>query len=218
MIILGRLGAVSHHVMRNAAGLHVPGETATRPDNAYSSAMPIPAKRPLLFLDVDGTLIPIGGPPVDSGRNEVAHSNPLLSRINPEHGRWLATLPCDLVWATTWMDDANDAISPLLNLPELPVVDWPDDDDDGPVHWKTRGLVTWAAGRPFVWIDDEITDADRTWVAAHHPGRALLHRVDPRTGLTEHDFAAIREWISTSLEQQPNNPDPPDAQVTSALG
>ncbi|GAA3957925.1 hypothetical protein Aau02nite_08250 [Amorphoplanes auranticolor] len=58
-------------------------------------------------------------------------------------------------------------------------------------HWKTAGLVRWAAGRPFLWIDDEITDADRRWVAAHHPGRALLHRVDPRTGLTDADFAVL---------------------------
>ncbi|MEU2660897.1 amidohydrolase family protein, partial [Streptomyces sp. NPDC007325] len=31
-----------------------------------------------------------------------------------------------------------------------------------------------------VWIDDELTDRDRAWVAAHHPGRALLLRVDAR--------------------------------------
>jgi hypothetical protein len=157
--------------------------------------MPSVGMRPLLFLDVDGTLIPLGGSAAGSNHQPVAHSNPLLGRLNPEHGRWLSALPCDLVWATTWMADANDTISPLLGLPDLPMVDWPDDDDDGPVHWKTRGLVAWAAGRPFVWIDDEITDADRTWVAAHHTGQALLHRVDPRAGLTEQDIAAIREWI-----------------------
>ena len=26
--------------------------------------------------------------------------------------------------------------------------------------WKTRPLVEWAAGRPFAWVDDEITGAD----------------------------------------------------------
>ncbi len=34
------------------------------------------------------------------------------------------------------------------------------------MHWKTRRLVQWAAGRRFVWADDEITDTDRMWVAA----------------------------------------------------
>jgi hypothetical protein len=47
------------------------------------------------------------------------------------------------------------------------------------VHWKTVPLTRWAAGRPFVWLDDETTDADRWWVAAHHWQPALLHRVDP---------------------------------------
>ncbi|MFE7395081.1 hypothetical protein ACFU9K_49270, partial [Streptomyces sp. NPDC057582] len=39
-------------------------------------------------------------------------SNPLLARINPEHGPRLTALPCDLVWATTWMADANACIAP----------------------------------------------------------------------------------------------------------
>lgn len=32
------------------------------------------------------------------------------------------------------------------------------------IDWKTRALVDWAAGRPFSWVDDEITDTDRRWV------------------------------------------------------
>jgi hypothetical protein len=35
--------------------------------------------------------------------------------------------------------------------------------------------VAWADGRPFVWVDDEITDADRNWASTHHPAPALLH-------------------------------------------
>ncbi|MDF2710092.1 MAG: hypothetical protein K0R62_5744 [Nonomuraea muscovyensis] len=159
--------------------------------------MPGSANRPLLFLDVDGPLIPFGAPrhraapqPLPPG------SHPLLARIDPRHGARLAALPCDLVWATTWMADANEVISPLLGLPELPVADWPDPEEDGPLHWKTRGLVGWAAGRPFVWVDDEIAHVDRAWVSAHHPGQALLHRVDPRRGLTHADFVAIADWLA----------------------
>ena len=32
------------------------------------------------------------------------------------------------------------------------------------VYWKTPEIMAWADGRPFAWIDDEITDADREWV------------------------------------------------------
>ena len=174
-----------------------------------------PAHLPLLFLDIDGPLIPFGGPPERYGVYPVsrpggssdplrADLNPLLSRINPEYGPRLAALPCQLVWATTWMDDANDCVAPLLGLPPLPVVDWPEpsardarDEWRGThgLHWKTRALVERAQGRPFVWVDDEITDVDRVWVDGHHPGPALLHRVDPRQGLTEEDFTELDEWL-----------------------
>jgi hypothetical protein len=64
------------------------------------------------------------------------------------------------------------------------------------MHWKTAPVVAWAAGRPFVRVDDEITDIDRVWVSAHHPGDALLHRVDARAGITEQDLAAVRTWFA----------------------
>ena len=157
------------------------------------------AIRPLLFLDVDGPLIPFGRPGGYPTYGAPDGPNPLLARLDPAYGPRLTALPCELVWATTWMSDANECVAPLLGLPELPVVTWLDPaepDERAGLHWKTRTLVEWAAGRPFAWVDDEITAIDRTWVAAHHPGQALLHRVDPREGLTEADFAALGEWRS----------------------
>ncbi|MCZ0988477.1 HAD domain-containing protein [Streptomyces diastatochromogenes] len=160
----------------------------------------------LLFLDVDGPLIPFGAadrayPVYDNDRAlpPDAAGHPLLNRVDPALGGRLAALGCELVWATTWMDDANTSLAPWLGLPPLPVVEWPDEDEPpGLLHWKTRPLVAWAAGRPFVWIDDELTEADRSWVAVHHPGPALLHRVDHRYGLTEPDFEAVREWLHST--------------------
>ena len=56
-------------------------------------------------------------------------------------------------------------------------------------------LTQCAAGRPFVWIDDEITDADRWLIAARHPQPTLLHRVGPYQGLTATDLAVVRQWL-----------------------
>ncbi len=169
---------------------------------------------PLVFLDVDGPLIPFGatagelpgGYPV---YGTAAGGNPLLARLDPALGPRLLALPGELVWATTWMADANAWVAPRIGLPELPVVDWPDPAEEerpgpgwGRPHWKVRALLDRAAGRPFAWVDDEITDADRAWVAAHHPGRALLYRVDPRFGLRDADFAALDAWLRGSPSAQ----------------
>lgn len=162
--------------------------------------------RPILFLDVDGPLIPFG--PSFSRAQAVAsesglfpdRGNPLLERLNPAIGPRLMALGCDLVWATTWAEEANESVAPRIGLPRLPVVEWPEAAlDNGPrgLHWKTRYLVEWAGHRPFIWIDDEISAMDRQWVAAQHHRPALLHRVDPGQGLTEGDFITLAGWLRT---------------------
>ncbi len=190
----------------------------------YGARVTRTAQPPLLFLDVDGPLIPFGAshpyPVYETGLADPdSGENPLLARINPRHGPRLAALACELVWATTWLEDANALVAPRLGLPPLPVVGLPDSSGavgvcggvGGPggeeeeedvrigLHWKTRPVVAWAGGRPFVWVDDEITEVDRGWVAAHHPGSALLHRVDPRRGLTGGDYAVVEGWLRRTV-------------------
>lgn len=149
---------------------------------------------------MDGPLLPFGGNPqcVHRGTAAVPH----LARLDPDTGLRLAVLPCTLVWATAWLEDANTEIAPRIGLPNLPVVTWPEptqahehEDRWLGLCWKTRTLVHWAAGRPFAWIDDEITEADRDWVSVHHPGPALLHGIDASRGLTDQDFAALDAWL-----------------------
>jgi hypothetical protein len=94
------------------------------------------------------------------------------------------------------MSEANRHIGPALGLPELPFVDFGDDlfreRADG-VHWKTAAVVEHAAGRPFVWVDDELGVLDELYVAACSPAPAALHHVDPRVGLRQEDFLALAD-------------------------
>ena len=159
-------------------------------------------QRPIVFLDIDGTLLPLGpgdrSRAVDDPQAWRAQANPQLSRLRQAPSYDLVRLGGELVWATAWGQDANVVVAPILALGRLPLVDF-DEDDDVPLpsglHWKTASLVRHAAGRPFVWLDDEIRDLDLHWVEAAHPGPALLHRVSPTSGLTEEDLAGVRAWV-----------------------
>jgi hypothetical protein len=160
-------------------------------------------KGPLLFLDVDGPLIPFGEPQQQAPLDTTSSS--YLSRLDPQTEARLAALPCQLVWATTWESEANTEVAFRLGLPPLPVVHWPESTSAGELedqwfnlHWKTRALVAWAAGRPFAWVDDEITEADEDWVAIHHRGRALLRRVEAAQGITNADLNTIGIWLQAT--------------------
>ncbi|WP_246212554.1 HAD domain-containing protein [Streptomyces abyssomicinicus] len=157
--------------------------------------------RPLLFLDVDGPLNPYAAarPAPLPGYRARPVPTTLAARpwrlwLNPAHGPALLRQGFDICWATAWMSEANRHIGPVLGLPELPFVDFGDDlfgeRADG-VHWKTAAIVEHAAGRPFLWVDDETTILDDLYVAAWSPAPAALHHVDPRVGLRLEDFLAL---------------------------
>ena len=169
--------------------------------------------RPILFLDVDGPLNPYAAKASRRPAGYETHrmrptgwqdprQKPLRVWLNPSHGSYLAALPYDLVWATTWAAEANEWIAPHIGLPELPVVAWPEGAQRpssgaaNGVMWKTEHLVKYASGRPFAWVDDDIRVADKDYVAAHHEGPALLYHVNPRLGLLDDDFHALHVWAS----------------------
>lgn len=179
--------------------------------------------RPVLYLDVDGPLNPYAAQPERRPAGYTTHRmkpqawidqypgkppayvKPLRVWLNPGHGPRLLDLgqTYDLVWATTWGQEANTFIAPVLGLPPLPVVTWPTLHDTGPqdTFWKTRHLLAHAAGRPFAWIDDELGETDRAYTTAHHTGPALLHHVDPRHGLREADFTTLEAFARTLNRQ-----------------
>ncbi|MFK0172634.1 hypothetical protein ACIQU5_27940 [Streptomyces sp. NPDC090306] len=173
--------------------------------------------KPLLLLDVDGPLNPFDVPKdyVPEGyeahlmkpaswiaqfpHRPASYVKPLTVRLHPDHGAHLLALPFDLVWATTWEHDADEWIGQRIGLPPLPVIEFGDQHvtrSDG-TYVKTHPIVEYAAGRPFAWVDDQILDVDREYVAARHDGPALLHYVNPAVGLTEQDFTTLADWAAS---------------------
>ncbi|MFC3960368.1 HAD domain-containing protein [Nocardia jiangsuensis] len=149
--------------------------------------------RPLLFLDVDGTLIPFG---------PTHPAAPGPDRIDRRITHRLAALPCALVWATTWTDPNRD-LCPHLSWPPLPTTPFPDptpaqlaEDRWFGLHWKTRALSTRAASSPFAWLDDELTTRDRDWLQHHHPAPTLLIRVDSARGVGSTELHALECWCA----------------------
>lgn len=165
--------------------------------------------KPMLLIDIDGPLNPYAAltrrrVPEGYTRHRMRPtgwtSGPALPvLLNPGHGEELLALAgrYELIWATTWKDEANEWIGPHLGLPALPYIDWPEMHGSAPdgTYWKTRYVVEYAAGRPFAWVDDEITDRDRAWVAEHGAGgESLLLHIDPRVGLERADFDTLAAW------------------------
>lgn len=173
-------------------------------------------EKPYLLIDVDGPL----NPELSNGEAEKQGykrhmMNPLTGDgvpwfdrygtklrvfLNQEHGAQLLALTdvFDLVWATTWEDDANLHIGPRIGLPELPVIPFkrllPDKPPEPGLHWKTAVINAFAYDRPFAWIDDEVMAKDGLFLFRWHPHPFLNKKIDAAVGLTEKDFAELRRW------------------------
>lgn len=144
--------------------------------------------------------------------------NPLPVRISPLHAAQFAALAevFDIVWATTWLDEANRHLSPLLGLPDdLPWVPFTAEElanKNRPQlgrrngSWKTPIIARWLddhhPGRAWAWVDDEVNQRDRTWFRDHHYALRdavphLVLRVEDHRGLRSDDFNRLRDFATS---------------------
>jgi hypothetical protein len=160
--------------------------------------------RTLLLLDVDGVLNPSASrrwlDKSDFRKRDttVANGNTYPVWLNRAHGKMLLDLCADnnmeLVWCTTWEDEANDFIGPRLGLPQLPVIKfgW------NAMTWKFGAVLDYVQDRSLAWLDDDfqLHHKYRDWfldLRGNTP--TLLQETNPATGLTIDDINAIEEWV-----------------------
>jgi len=152
--------------------------------------------RPVLLVDVDGVLNPWladGCPPGFDEYDFFGDSRVLLS---PGHGELLLSLAeaYELVWATAWEHRANQLICPVLDLPELPVIEFPLSGRD--VYFRKLPSVIEAVGdRPCAWIDDEHRPDHYSW-AEDRGVPTLIIDIDPAEGLTSDVVAQLARWAA----------------------
>ena len=161
------------------------------------------SKKPLLLIDVDGPLNPYAASNTSLRKGKVYHVYRLLGYkvwLNRRHGEELLKLTdlYDLVWCTTWEHSANELIGPRIGLPELPVIEfdksWRLPTRSDGTYFKTHEVASYVRGRPFAWVDDEVSEFDEQYLKDVLDVPVLLRKIDPAVGLAEDDFAELRMW------------------------
>lgn len=190
------------------------------------AALELDWSRPLAALDVDGVLAPFSDDASDAWSDWSVHSvNGFTMAFSPSMMSRLAALDASRVWLTTWEEDANRDLVPLLGWRPLPVLlsDWrtrhfPSHPSlPSPVAgpgfrwWKLSvlaRLLRFVADDPYedglslppalVWVDDELEDAPsaRRWAEAL-PFPALVVSPSPNRGLSPRQVDRIEAFVAS---------------------
>jgi hypothetical protein len=149
--------------------------------------------KPLLLLDIDGVLNPHVRPGLDVPPLFETHSVAgQVVRLNPLHGEWLhqLTYAYELVWATTWEEDANKLIAPLIGAPtNLPFVSFADYDSQG-WTWKLPAVQRFVGIQPVVWLDDGPGEGAEEWATSRVPATRLI-QPDGYAGWSEDEYQQL---------------------------
>lgn len=157
----------------------------------------MPADKPILAVDVDGTISLFGFEgPLDEVPGRFHLIDGVAHCISDQAGSRLQRLAerFELVWATGWEERANDMLPTILGLPaELPVLTFGGRARFGTAHWKLEALEEYAGDRPLAWVDDCLDESCHEW-AAQRSAPTLLVPCEPDVGLTDAHVDAMLGW------------------------
>ena len=160
--------------------------------------------RPLLLLDVDGVLAPIGRPQDETlGDWHRLPPGPtwLPHAVVGELKALVATDLWEPMWLTSWQEEAL-LVGEALGLPAWPAHGkgstprWYEV-EGGSDWWKERVVRSYLeVGRAVVWCEDGIPWQADPHLSQHYEDMLLPVAPDPGVGLTPGDFLRIRRWAS----------------------
>ena len=157
---------------------------------------------PLLLLDIDGTLCPLGPGPGCAMRHAWTGADAVWFRADlPDV---LAELGAhyELAWASAWQHHANLLLAPPLGLPSLPVVNFTDPapSEVGSLYagrtWKLGSVQRFATDRPLAWIDDDLHPDAYTWAALRRIPTKLT-TTNPSRGITDAHIRPLLAFART---------------------
>ncbi len=152
----------------------------------------------LILVDVDGVLNPLflNEPPRGFSRYKITDATYVY--LNPEMGQWLIDLSIEtgaqLCWGTLWEDNANTYISPLLGLPQLPVMKIrPWKFSSTVAQDKAYSVRDFANGRKFAFLEDAPLGGSLRSFGVKN-GKHIP--VNYRTGLTQRQVGYARKYLN----------------------
>jgi hypothetical protein len=168
--------------------------------------VPEEARKPLLFLDVDGVIslfgfregygLAAGDAPFEGPPGGLHSINGVLHYISTHCSAHLERLGqrFELVWATGWEETANEHLPHLLGLPgHLPYLSFDGGVRAGAAHWKIEAIDAYAGERPLAWIDDNVDESCRAW-AERRGAPTLIIETVRHEGMGDEHVELLLEW------------------------
>ncbi len=125
--------------------------------------------------------------------------------LSPDHGRWLTALGdvFDLVWATSWEQDADLLIAERVGLPRgLPFITFTEQSG-----WTSKlpDVSRFVGERATAWVDDQFDPEAHAW-AQSRDAPTLLVETDHRVGLKQEHVVRLRDFAAAVSTVQAHYP------------